>query len=193
MNKKLFFILILAMLALGLHAQAADNSASTKYPKVGRFEVEWMAVGAVMPFSSNGEFGYDGGFQIRENIQNTPWSYGVFLGIYLPQLKEYHTTSYTDYEGNVYTGEYSTTSYPGAFLTGVVGEYDFRRGTGINPYVNVSSGFAWGGPVTLRPYLRPSIGIEVFHHLRLGIHATLMTHRGSGFGVSVSAVFGGRP
>lgn len=186
MLKKVCLALGCAAVSLGAFAQDNSGVNYEKYPKVGKFEVEWQVVGAALPFGSGGEFGYDGGLQVRENLQGTPWSYGAYVGVYMPQ-KLVTTTS--SYDGS----EYKTTEYVGAVLTGVVGEYDFKRGKGLNPYINASAGFGWGGTRTLRPYLRPTVGVEIFNHMRMSVSTTLMPYDGCGFSFNISAVFGGGP
>lgn len=191
-KKTIFAACLGAAACLNCSAQQVANPDFERYPKVGRFEVEWLAIGTAKPFcNTKSDFGYDGGVQVRENIQGTPWSYGVALQLYMP-LREYTVENfYIDENGNRHDTYYTETELVGGLLTGVVGEYDFNRGRGLNPYINANAGFCWGGTTTLRPYLRHSVGIEVFSHMRLSIGATLTSGGGSGFCFNISAVFGG--
>lgn len=186
-------LLSLSMAAMAFGAFAEDHDLSVDYdrnPPVTSIEVEWQAVGAATLFT-DGDAGYDGNLQIRENLQGTPWSYGVIIGLYTPSLYKDYSYKYMNADGTVSTVWETSTQWVGGFYTGVLGEYDLRRGRGLNPYVNASAGFLWGGPRTVRPFIRPSFGVEIFTHLRMGVAAMITSHSGCAACFNISIVFGG--
>lgn len=192
MKKKAILALSLAAMALSASAQDNCNLNFDKYPRVGRIEVEIQAVGAATTYSDGNNFGYDGGVQVRENIQGTPWSYGVYAGLYFPGRTYTTSFDYVDNDGITHTSTDQYTEYNGGLLTGIVGEYDLRRGSSFNPYASLTGGFLWGGTPNLRPFVRPTIGIEVFQNIRMGVSTTLTTGHSSGYSFFISAVIGGR-
>lgn len=178
------------MLCSGLCAQNMQDSHYFKSPEVGKWEVEWMILGFATPLEKNGYPSYDGGIQVRHNIPGTAWSYGGYIGLCLMGHEETFSYTHFDEQGNL-IGETSDTkaSLNGGLLTGVVGEYDFLRGRKINPYINISAGLGW----FTRPYIRPSIGVELYHHLRLGVAATWLRQDPCAISFNLSLVFGGSP
>ena len=83
----------------------------------------------------------------------------------------------------------------------VVGDYNFQQGSKFNPYAGIGIGLSIYDNVNEVVFessgkafvIRPRVGIELFHHLRLSAFSTI-THSGhSNFGLFISGVIGGRP
>lgn len=123
--------------------------------------------------------GFDYGAELRYNLKKVP----VALGI---MFEEYDLSRSSD--------EHGGSTWEGGELYGVTGEYNFRRGKNCNPFV----GMALGGMDDatgdkFRPFVRPKIGVEMFHHLRISLSATLTCAQQNGFSISIGWVIGGSP
>lgn len=94
----------------------------------------------------------------------------------------------------------ATESY-GDVLAGIIGEYNFRRGRRCNPYLGVGAGianfdsgeFRGADACSTRMFLRPKIEVELFHHLRINLSATIAGTKSTGWSISIGGVIGGRP
>lgn len=74
-----YILLILLIFSISFNT-FAENVESNNYPKVSNFEASLSYGGA----ETAKRFDLDLGLQLRNNINNSPWSYGGYLGIMLP-------------------------------------------------------------------------------------------------------------
>lgn len=129
--------------------------------------------------------GIDGGYELRCNLQKVPVAIGLMVDSYSPcRVRDNdHLRFY------------------GGLLFGATGEYNFFRGKAVNPFVGAGIGlgllsetnFEDKSNPQVRPFLRPKIGIEFFHHIRLNLSLTLTTPNAIGWSFSIAGVIGGRP
>ena len=162
--------------------------------RVQKFEGE-ASLGFTAPACSyhNGEkrVGADLGLEFRYNIPQTGWDCGVAFNV---------TTAVYKYEETPKTDWYWEQSNRAINLMHVV-DYNFKQGSKYNPYIGMGIGISSYEPVKEVLYessgtaivFRPRIGIEMFHHLRVGAFSTITKTGYSNFGISIGGVIGGRP
>lgn len=183
MQKRIYSV-ISALLLLGSAANAEPPV------RVQNFEGE-IRLGISSPLKNLADeencAGIDAGVEVRYNLPKAPVAIGVMADLYNPRRT-------SDKWGG------ASESY-GGFMAGVTGEYNFRRGKNINPVACIGLGIAnfndgefWGTDGTSnRAFFRPKIGVELWHHLRIGFSITISDPKSSGWSMSVGAVIGGRP
>lgn len=130
----------------------------------------------------------DLGVEVRYNFQ-IPVSVGATAKIY--NINRYPEVPSTYGDG---------VDYYGGFLFGANGEYDFRRGRKVNPFVSIGAGLAILNNTNdtqdnylKRGYFQPKVGVELFHHLRINLSVIFTRRDACGFSLSIGGVIGGRP
>lgn len=183
MSKSLSLIILLLVCNLTCNAQ-----------QVQRWEGE-ASLGLTLPLGNyhNGEklAGPDFGLEMRYNIPQTSWDYGISLNVSTAVYK------YDDSPKSDWYWEQSNRS----INIMAVGDYNFRQGSKFNPYLGIGIGLSLYDAVNEVLYkdsgvsfvLRPRIGVEMFRHLRVGVFSTITKAGYCNLGVSIGAVIGGKP
>jgi opacity protein-like surface antigen len=130
------------------------------------------------------------GLEVRHNFANSNWDCGLLLDV---------TTAVYKF-ASTYSGEslYQSNRTVGALL---VGDYNFRQGSVLNPYVGVGLGVGPYDVVYDKVYsekgthflCRPQVGVEIYRHVRVNLHAMIGKPGFCNVGASIGVVVGGRP
>lgn len=135
-------------------------------------------------------FGPEFGLELRYNFPYTPWDIGVALNV-----------STTVYKYNDPSSDWYWEQSNRSINVFCVGNYNFRQGAKVNPYIGIGLGLSSYDTVNEVLYnrsgitfaVRPRIGIELFRHLRIGVFANILRGGYNNFGISIGGVIGGRP
>ena len=183
MIKHIFPLLLFFLFSLSCIAQ-----------DIQRFEGE-ANIGLTFPLGNyhNGEklVGPEFGLELRYNIPQTPWDCGVLLNA---------STAVYKYEETPKTEWYWEQSNRSVNVI-LLGNYNFKQGTKLNPYIGVGLGLSFYESINEVLYkcsgtafvFRPRIGIELFRHLRISMFSTINRTGYHNLGISIGAVIGGRP
>lgn len=141
------------------------------------------------------------GLSLCYNLPTIPIDCGVFLQ--LDCVRHGFTHSGSWYEDGIKTGSYS---YEGnqnnrTLTIGVVGNYNFRRSSKVNPFVGLGLGIGFNdavGDVTFPSkgtslVVMPRIGVEFWQLFRLTAFATVCRTGYNCAGLTLGFSFGGRP
>ncbi len=83
----------------------------------------------------------------------------------------------------------------------LTGHYNFKQGEKVNPYAGIGLGYAVLEDVTGHYYpqhaerllIKPELGVELFHHLRVGLTSNISKKGFNNIGITIGGVIGGRP
>lgn len=186
MQKTLQFIfLILSMLPVGMNAQSSV---------VQMMEGEVRA-GLTAPLggyhTGKSQISASVGVEGRFNFKGTPWDCGLMLDL---------STARRDYE-HLYGDGYDRWQSNRTLALAATGEYNFRQGTKINPFVGTALGVAFNDVVGDKYFpskgtallLAPRLGVEFLYHIRLMAQFNLCRKGYNNFTLTVGFVLGGRP
>lgn len=128
------------------------------------------------------------GLEGRYNFKGTPWDCGVQLGLY--SARRGYKSTYDLWQNNRTLALFT-----------IVGDYNFRQGKKVNPFVGSSIGFASNDVVgdDLFPssgtsfLFAPRVGVELVHHIRLTGQLNICRVGYNNFSLSIGVVLGGRP
>ncbi len=196
MRMKRFTLLAITMLCfLGIFAQES---------KVQNVEGGFY-VGPTIPLG-----GYNGGTNkvflsfgasLSYNFQSVPVDCGVFMQIDFPRHEFF--TSGTVYAEGIPVGSYAynQTQLNRTLTIGVVGNYNFRRSSKVNPFAGLGIGVGFNdvvGDVTFSSkgtslVVMPRVGVEFWQLFRLTAFATVCRTGYNCAGLTLGFSFGGRP
>lgn len=146
-----------------------------------------MPLGGYHQYSNCASFTF--GIEGRYNITDTPWDCGLLLQL---------DAAGRDFDD----GKVSLTQTNRTLTCAVTGEYNFRQGRRVNPFVSLALGIGRYDQVgdnadIVSPGVgfvcMPRVGVELFHHVRLTAHCLFVRHGFTTAGLSVGFVIGGRP
>ena len=182
MRKRMYFLFVCILIATWGKMKAQNEKA---------FEGE-MKIALTTPMGDYHQdtpmMGPGLGLEFRYNIPSSKWDCGIGLNL---------TTAIHKYKIEGYTSDQSNRS----LNLMLVGDYNFRQGKKVNPYLGCGLGFSFYDTINDVVYessgttfgIQPRAGLELFHHLRVA--ATFLINRKgyNNFELSVGVVFGGRP
>lgn len=186
MIQKLLTILLL--FAGGFLGRAQD---------VQRVEGE-VYIGMTLPASKfhdgSLKLGPELGLELRYNIPESKFDCGIMVDVTTAIYKLTLLGESGDYR-SVFEQSNRSVSYI------LNGDYNFGQGKKVNPYVGLGIGLSINEPVTdvLYDYkgvnfaVRPRVGVELFRHLRVGLHCIVNRRGYNAAAISIGAVIGGRP
>ena len=172
-------------------------SAYAVEPRLVRmFEFE-VRGGITMPLGGyrggDNDVGLSLGLELRYNTEELPWDCGAFLQLDAAS-RNYYSQKYPGYVG-VQTNR--TWAY------GITGDYNFRQGYRVNPFVGMGVGIASLDQEGDSKYkditsnetfvFMPRAGIELFHHIRLTAHCMIVRRGFHTTALTIGFVIGGRP
>lgn len=137
--------------------------------------------------------GPDLGLELRYNIPQSKFDVGLLANL---------TTSVFDFDSRPgFDGQWDLTQSNRSVNLMLVGDYNFNQGSRVNPYVGLGLGASFYDVVEDKVYpqsgtgfiFRPRVGIELFHHLRIGAFLSVIRTGYTNFGISIGGVIGGRP
>lgn len=182
------FAFLLLVFAGGFLGKAQD---------VQRVEGE-LYIGMTVPASKfhdgSLKLGPELGLEVRYNIPESKFDCGIMVDVSTAIYKLKLSAPDSDYS-SVFEQSNRSVSYI------LNGDYNFGQGKKINPYAGLGIGLSINEPVTdvLYDYrgvnfaVRPRIGVELFRHLRVGLHCIINRRGYNAAAISVGAVIGGRP
>lgn len=133
------------------------------------------------------------GLELRYNTEELPWDCGVFLQLD-GASRHYDIPERPD-------GYRLQTNRTLAY--GITGDYNFRQGYRVNPFVGIGIGcgsydqvgnslYQNVTPATTFVFM-PRAGVELFHHLRLTAHCMIVRRGFHTAAIAIGVVIGGRP
>lgn len=161
--------------------------------EVQKFEGE-LYVGFTEPMGSwHGSKSMTGiaiGGELRYNIPESPWDMGFHIGA---------TTAVHKIEGPTYTHPMEQSNRSVNYL--LVGDYNFRQGRKVNPFIGAGVGINFYEPVEDKVYdvsgtgftFAPRAGVELFRHLRLSVVCNITRAGFNNIEFRIGGVIGGRP
>lgn len=141
------------------------------------------------------------GVSLSYNLPTIPIDCGVFLQFDCVRHGFTHSGSW--YENGIETGSYSyeATQNNRTLTIGVVGNYNFRRSSKVNPFAGLGLGVGFNdvvGDVTFFSkgtslVVMPRVGVEFWQLFRLTAFATVCRTGYNCAGLTLGFSFGGRP
>lgn len=140
-------------------------------------------------FHGRGNGGFTVGIGLRYNIYNTPFDAG---------FKFCYDKMEWRFPEKVF-GDYSTWNHSYAYL--LTAGYNLRQGRKFNPFAELGVGlvgaeaelYTGGKKVKYGVAIRPTIGIEMFRHLRIGVYGQIGRRGFNNIGATLGFVIGGGP
>ena len=131
------------------------------------------------------------GIEGRYNFRGTPWDCGLMLDL---------STARRDYEHLFNDGGDRWQSNRTLALA-LTGDYNFRQGTKINPFVGAAWGVAFNDVVGDKYFpsegtsmlFAPRVGVELLYHIRLMAQFNISRKGYNNFSLTIGFVLGGRP
>lgn len=160
------------------------------------FEFEGRA-GLTLPLGGyhggNNQASMSFGLELRYNTEELHWDCGAFLQLDAA-VRHYDMP-------NKPGGYWLQTNRTWAY--GVTGDYNFRQGYRVNPFVGIGIGAAsidqvgdskyWNVEAESSFVLMPRAGVELFHHIRLTAHCMIVRRGFHTAALTIGFVIGGIP
>lgn len=184
MEKIIIFVFTFLLCPLFCSAQEVQNFEGEAY------------FGFTHPLSGfhNGDklFGPELGLELRYNIPHTNWDCGVLLDA---------STAVYEFEEVAFKSDCVMEQSNRSVNFVLVGDYNFRQGAKVNPYVGAGIGLSSYEAIEDVVYkrsgnsfvFRPRAGVELFRHLRVGLDLNLNRKGFHNLGITIGGVIGGRP
>ncbi|MDE7426233.1 MAG: hypothetical protein K2M79_00340 [Muribaculaceae bacterium] len=183
MKKKFLVMLCVMMASVGASARFYESPKAVQRYEGGAF------AGVNIPMNTNSDYdsrsGIDLGAEFRVNLKNSPFDVGVIMML---RGMDYRY-KWIDYD-----------SSRGIFALSVCGDFNFRQGYKVNPFVGAGAGVAingnnnnndvYKGPSTLILF---RAGVELWYHVRLTADMSFTVKGFSCAGLTVGFSLGGRP
>lgn len=141
------------------------------------------------------------GLSVSYNLESVPVDVGVFMQF--DCVKHRFADSSTIYADGMPVGSftYSKDQNNRTLTLGIVGNYNFRRCSKINPFAGLGIGVGFNDVVGDRTFWSkgtsfvaiPRVGVEFWHLFRVSAYATLCRTGYNNAGLTLGFSFGGRP
>lgn len=166
---------------------------------VKNWELE-LRLGGTLPLSGNNtttaQLGPAVGAEVRYNLEDSPFSLGakIDLTVACKDISEKNIVNMQKQSNELKEMGYRTINLS------VLGDYNFRQGRNINPFVGVGLGLGiqHRGEDAVYEHeghsamtLTPRVGVELFRHIRVTCTATITKSDYSNIGLTLGYVFGG--
>ncbi len=184
---RIIFTLILIIAATSFNAYGND--------KIVQMMEGEARVGLTLPLGGY----HDGKSQIsaslglegRYNFKGTPWDCGLMLDL---------STARRGYE-HLFNDGYDRWQSNRTLAIAAVGDYNFKQGTKINPFVGTAIGVAFNDVVGDEYFpskgtsmlFAPRIGVELLYHFRISAQFNICRKGYNNVSVNIGFVLGGRP
>lgn len=184
---KIFRLILLFISLVSLQAKA-------KHPVVQMMEGEIRA-GLTTPLggyhTGNAQVSAALGIEGRYNFKGTPWDCGIMLDL---------STARRGYE-HLYNDGYDRWQSNRTLALAAIGDYNFRQGSKVNPFVGTALGVAFNDIVGDKYFpskgtsmlFAPRIGVEFIHHIRIMTQFNICRKGYNNFSLTVGFILGGRP
>lgn len=131
------------------------------------------------------------GLEGRYNFKGTPWDCGIMLDL---------STARRGYE-HLYNDGYDRWQSNRTLALALTGDYNFRQGTKINPFIGTAIGVAFNDVVGDKYFpskgtsmlFSPRVGVELFYHLRISAQFNICRKGYNNFSLALGLTLGGRP
>lgn len=131
------------------------------------------------------------GLEGRYNINGTPWDCGLMLDL---------STACRGYE-HLYNDGYDRWQNNRTLAFALTGDYNFRQGTKVNPFIGTGIGVAFNDVVGDKyfpskgtsMFFSPRVGVEFFYHFRVSAQCNLSRKGYNNLSISLSLIVGGHP
>lgn len=187
MKTRIAVFLFVAFNAIAAYSQCNHNL-------VQRFEGEVRA-GFTTPLgdyhSGQSQISMSLGLEGRYNFKGTPWDCGLTLDL---------STARRDY-AHLYNDGYDRWQNNRTLALALTGDYNFRQGTKVNPFIGTGIGVAFNDVVGdeyfptngTSVFFSPRVGVELFYHLRISAQCNLCRKGYNNLSIGLSLIIGGRP
>ena len=160
------------------------------------FEFE-IRGGLTMPLGGyhggDNDVGLSLGLELRYNTEEQPWDCGAFLQLDAAS-RNFYSQNHPGYVG-VQTNR--------IWAYGITGDYNFKQGYRVNPFVGMGVGIAsldqegdskYKNITSTETFVfMPRAGVELFHHIRLTAHCMIVRRGFHTAALTIGFVIGGRP
>lgn len=131
------------------------------------------------------------GLEGRYNFKGTPWDCGFMLDL---------STARRGYE-HLYHDGYDRWQSNRTLAFAVTGDYNFRQGTKVNPFIGTAIGVAFNDVVGdnyfpsngISMLFSPRVGVDLLYHLRVAAQFNICREGYNNLSVTLGLVIGGRP
>ncbi len=188
LTKRIVFLFVLFMVTKSAAYSQGNNNIVQRMEGEARF-------GLTLPVGGyhNGDPQVGGvlGLEGRYNFKGTPWDCGLMLEL---------STACRGYNHLFNNGgDWWQSNRTLAFA--LTGDYNFKQGTKVNPFVGTAVGIASNDVVGeevfpsngTSVFFAPRVGVELFHHFRLATQMNLSRKGHHNLSVMLGLVVGGRP
>lgn len=185
---------IIALFVLFVLTGSVTVNSQNNHRIVQKMEVEARA-GLAAPLGSyhtgksqiSGALGIEG----RYNFKGTPWDCGVMLDL---------LTARRGYE-HLYNDGYDRWQSNRTLALAFTGDYNFRQGTKVNPFIGTAVGVAYNDVVGDKYFpssgismiFSPRVGVEFLYHLRIVAQFNICRKGYNNLSLTLGLTVGGRP
>jgi len=141
------------------------------------------------------------GLSLSYNLPTIPVDCGVFMQLDCVRRSLTGTYETSDGQGNMVNCSVTGLQNNRTLTLGVVGNYNFRRCSNVNPFAGLGIGVGFNDAVgdvafpskgTSMVFM-PRVGVEIWHLFRLTAYATICRTGYNCAGLTLEFSFGGRP
>lgn len=131
------------------------------------------------------------GLEGRYNFKGTLWDCGLMLDL---------STACRGYE-HLYNDDYDRWQSNRTLALAMTGNYNFRQGSKINPFIGTAIGVAFNDVVGDKYFpsmgtsmlFSPRVGVELFYHLRISTQYNICRKGYNNLSLTLGLTLGGRP
>ena len=131
------------------------------------------------------------GLEGRYNFKGSPWDCGLMFDL---------STARRGYE-HLYNDGYDRWQNNRTLAFALTGDYNFRQGTKVNPFIGTGIGVAFNDVVGDKyfpskgtsMFFSPRVGVEFFYHFRVSAQCNLSRKGYNNLSISLSLIVGGHP
>ena len=137
------------------------------------------------------QIGLSLGLEGRYNFKDSPWDCGLMFDL---------STARRGYE-HLYNDGYDRWQNNRTLALALTGDYNFRQGTKVNPFIGTGIGVAFNDVVGDKyfpsngtsMFFAPRVGVEIFSHFRISTQCNLCRKGYNNLSLNLSLIIGGRP
>ena len=184
----------IALILTYIFCIASSYAVEPRLVQMFEFEIRG---GPTMPLGGyhggDNDVGLSLGLELRYNTEEQPWDCGAFLQLDAAS-RNFYSQNHPGYVG-VQTNR--------IWAYGITGDYNFKQGYRVNPFVGMGVGIAsldqegdskYKNITSTETFVfMPRAGIELFHHIRLTAHCMIVRRGFHTAGLAIGFVIGGRP
>lgn len=184
----------IALILTYIYCIASSYAVEPRLVQMFEFEIRG---GLTMPLGGyhggDNDVGLSLGLELRYNTEEQPWDCGAFLQLDAAS-RNFYSQNHPGYVG-VQTNR--------IWAYGITGDYNFKQGYRVNPFVGMGVGIAsldqegdskYKNITSTETFVfMPRAGVELFHHIRLTAHCMIVRRGFHTAALTIGFVIGGRP